>query len=131
MSDQPRNASIMAGPGIMLLSAAIFGYFGFAMGWVHTSATTGQVVPFVPLLEWTLKGTAIVFLLSAVLTFWRPRAGNLLYAASGLLSAALFVVVAIMDWMDPQHSAFSPVILLLFAAWNGFGSWGALRDLRG
>ena len=118
--------SMLAGPGIMLLSAAIFGYFGFAITWIHHS-TTGQFLLFVALLDWTLKGSAIGFGMAAVLTFVKPPLGNLLYGVIGLLGAVLFVVVAGMDYVDKQHTALHPVLLLIFAAWNGYGSWTGLK----
>ena len=42
--------SPLAGPGIMLLSAAIFGYFGFATSWNYHSGLTGEFLLFVALL---------------------------------------------------------------------------------
>jgi hypothetical protein len=119
----------LTGPGMMLLSAAIFGYFGFGMTWIHTSAITGQFLLFVALLDWTLKVTAIAFAVSGILTMLHARAGNMLYSIAGLLSAILFVVVAMLDMADKQHTAISPIILLIFAAWNGYGAWQGLRML--
>jgi len=135
MSDSPdtqRDAvrrqpdGMLSGPGMMLLSAAIFGYFGFAVTWLSTGSG-GQFLLFVAILEWTLKVTAIVFLVSGLLTVVRPWLGNLLYSLAGLASAASFAVVLILDLMDSQHQAISPLLLLIFAAWNGFGSWSSLR----
>ena len=124
---EPRSSAALAGPGIMLLSAVIFGYFGFTTNFVPHSVKTGQLLIYVPMLEWTLKVTAIAFGISGVAAFVRPLEANLLFCVAGLLSALLFVAVAVMDFADKQHTVMSPVLLLIFAAWNGFGSWSGLR----
>ncbi len=135
MSDSPDTRSeaargqadgILSGPGMMFLSAAIFGYFGFGVTWL-TTGSGGQFLLFVAILEWTLKGTAIVFLISGLLAMARPLLGNLVYSLAGLASALAFAIVLILDWMDTQHQAISPFLLLIFAAWNGYGSWSGLR----
>jgi hypothetical protein len=110
----------------MFLSAAVFGFFGFTFSWNHIGVNN-QFLLFVALLEWTLKGSCLVFALSGALALVKPAAGNLLYAFGGLAGAAMFLVVAVMDWLDSQHTALHPVVLLLFAAWNGYGSWTGLR----
>ena len=59
MSERPTIS--IAGPGVMLFSAAIFGYFGFSSSFLYHSVNTGQFLFFVALLDWTLKGAAIGF----------------------------------------------------------------------
>ncbi len=120
-------------PILILLSAAIFGFFGFFyLDW-NKPFPDGQVVLFMGLLGWTLRISAIVFLAAGLLAFVSPIAGNLLYALTGVASAGLFVVVAVMDVTDTAHMImpYAPVALVLFAAWNGFGSWSALRSIIG
>ena len=107
---------MLSGPGIMLLSAAIFGYFGFATTWNHNSVIDGSFLLFVALLDWTLKGSAVGFGVAAVLTFVRPVIGNLIYGVVGLVGAFLFVLVAVLDWADHQHTAMHPLLLLLLVA---------------
>lgn len=121
-----RESSVLAGPGIMLLSAAIFGYFGFASSFNH-QGTAGQLLVFVVMLEWTLKVSAIVFLAAAVLTLANRRLGNFIHGVAGVAGAALFLVVAVLDYLDTQHQAIHPLLLLVFAAWNGYGSFAGLR----
>jgi hypothetical protein len=58
----------------MLLSAGIFGYFGFSTTWLYTGVN-GQFLLFVALLDWTLKITAVAFGLAVVLTFILPWLG--------------------------------------------------------
>ena len=116
-------------PGMMFLSAAIFGYFGFATSWNYNSTITGEFLLFVALLDWTLKGSAIVFLVAAVLTFVRPFAGNLIYGLAGAVGAVLLLVIAGLDFLDKQHTALHPLLLLIFAAWNGYGSFSGLREI--
>ncbi len=127
--NQMKNHPALAGPGIMLISAALFGYFGFFMGgFSHTSSINGQFLLYYALLDWTLKGTACGFILGGVLTIIRPVPGNLIYGITGLLSAIFFVLIAGMDIMDKQNAAAAPpLLLLIFAAWNGYGSWFGLK----
>lgn len=119
-------------PWAMLLSAALFAYFGFFAGiGFNTPGVNGQVVPFRPLLGWTLRGAAIAFLVAGLVTFAARRPGVILYAVVGLISAVLFAVVVVMDLLDAQHGLFpyAPLILGAFAIWNGYGSIMGLRDV--
>lgn len=118
----------LAGPGIMLLSAALFGYFGFATTWL-TTGNAGQYLIYVSILEWALKASAIGFVLAAVITGVRPVAGNVVYAVISLLGALAFLVVLVMDVMDKQHMVLQPVLLAIFAGWNGYGALTSLKQL--
>ena len=111
----------------MLLSAAIFGYFGFWTTWLHTGVD-GQTLAFVVILEWTLKACAVGFAACGILAFAMPRPAEFLFAGLGLLSAAAFIVVGILDLLDTDHTA-GMFLLFIFAAWNGFGSISSLRSL--
>ena len=117
----------------MLISAGIFAYFGFGSSWAHkyTMTQPPQLLPMVSLLEWTLKSGAIAFGASAILAMIGQRLGDLLYAVAGLLTAVIFVVVAIWEWTNPQgyYSGMPALLLVIFALWNGFGSWSSLREL--
>jgi hypothetical protein len=122
----PEKTGQLAGPAIMILSALIFGYFGFRMS---STALDGEFVLFFALLTWTLRISAGLFVLSAILTFVVPVVGNLLYALVGVVGAGLFVVVAVMDIADPYDASVPWWLLLVFAAWNGYSSWLALRAI--
>ena len=125
--NQTRHSGLLAGPFIMFISAAIFGYFGFFMGLTSTTAG-GNFIFFFALLVWTLKIGAVGFLLSALLTFGTPLVGNLVYSVIGLLTAAGLIIVGVMDIADSRNAAaLPPVLAFLFAAWNGWGSWSGLR----
>ncbi len=127
---QRSYSNALAGPGMMFLSAAIFGFFGFMMAFPEIDSTTGNLIPLVVTLKWTLRAAAVAFLLSAVLSIANPRAGEILYAGVSLISAGLFVVVAVWDIMTPQYvSGVHWFLLLVFAAWNGFGSYSSLREI--
>jgi hypothetical protein len=124
----PEKTGQLAGPAIMILSALVFGYFGFFHTW-NTRGAGGEFVLFPALLGWTLKISAVLFLVSGGLTIVKLVAGNLIYALTGVTGAGMFVVVAVMDIADQGHTImpYAPVVLVLFAAWNGYGSWLALR----
>ena len=123
----------LASPGSMVFSAVIFGFFGFFMGpWSTTSVVTGQFLLYVAMFNWTLQIFAIVSLGCALLSLVNPRLGNGLFAVAGLMAAALFVIIAVMDWNDPSTIfPYAPFILVFFAVWNGCGSWTSLKALRG
>jgi len=128
-----RNTIALAGPGSMILSAIIFGFFGFFyIQWNPYSAINpGQYLWFVALCKWTLQIGAVVFAVAAGVTMVNRVAGNVIYAGAGLLSAIMFVVIALLDFADTQHTIapYAALVLLLFAAWNGFASFTTLRDL--
>ncbi|MEE9129033.1 MAG: hypothetical protein V3T84_03375 [Phycisphaerales bacterium] len=127
---QRSYSNALTGPGMMFLSAAIFGFFGFMMVFPEIASTTGKLIPMVVTLKWTLRAAAVAFLLSAVLSMANPRAGEILYAGVSLISAGLFAVVAVWDLMTPQYvSGVHWFLLLVFAAWNGFGSYSSLREI--
>ena len=125
---QYQRPMLLAGPGMMFLSAAIFGYFGFSITWIY-QGNNGQFLLFVALLDWTLKGSAMAYLVSGLITLANARAGNLLYGIVGLLGAILFLVIAAMDYADKQHMAMNPILLLIFAGWNGYASFTGLKEL--
>ncbi|MHC4415317.1 MAG: hypothetical protein ACYS0G_08540 [Planctomycetota bacterium] len=127
----PHRTDNFTGPAVMLLSAAIFGYFGFATAWNQYSALTGEFLLFVALLEWTLKGSALAFAVSGLLAFARPALGSFIFGIVGLVGAVLFLVIAGMDYVDKQHTALHPLLLVVFAAWNGYGSVAGLRGVIG
>lgn len=112
----------------MLFSAGIFAYFGFTTTWLYTGVN-GQFLLFVAILDWTLKITAIAFGVSVVVTLIHPLLGNGLYSLFGLLSAISFIIVGVLDIMDTQHMAMQPLLLFIFAAWNGYGSWSGLQEV--
>jgi len=129
MNYQQSN-TLLAGPGIMLISAAIFGFFGFTTGFPElTTDNPPQIIPMVVVLKWTLRGTAIAFLISAIIAMKQQFIANVLYSVIGLISAVVFVVVAVWDMTSVYMSGVHWFLLLVFAAWNGYGSWTALREL--
>lgn len=128
MTTTPTASASRSNVFFMLLSAGIFLFFGFGTSWNYTGVN-GQFLLFVALLDWTLKLTGIAFGASALVTLANGFLGNLLYSAFGLGSAIMFVIVGIMDIMDTQHTAMSPLLLFIFAAWNGYGSWSGLQEV--
>ena len=120
---------VLAGPGAMLFSAALFGYFGFMLSFPETDVNTGKLIPLVVTLKWTLRGAAIVFLTSALVVMVRHGAGELLYALGGLAAAGTFLVIALWDLNSTYYSGVHPFLLFVFAAWNGYGSWTSLRTI--
>lgn len=127
--DQSRREGGSANLFFMVISAALFAYFGFFAGMTATAAD-GTFVLFFAILLWTLRAGAIGFALSAVLTFASPLLANLLYALVGLGTSIGLVIVAVMDIADKTYiAAIPPFWAFVFAAWNGYGSWTSLREI--
>ncbi len=73
---------------------------------------------FVDIISWTIRGSAVGFLVAALLTMVHPFGGNLLYAVVGLAGAVGLVVGGTLDLLDAQPLGMNPVLLFLFAAWH-------------
>jgi hypothetical protein len=121
----------------MFISAILFGYFGFFGNWTHqmTSANAtppNALIPMVVLLKWTLRVGACCFALSGGLALVGSLLGPLVNCLVGLVTAGIFVIVAVWEWTNPQgyFSGVPPILLMIFALWNGHGSWLGLKELR-
>lgn len=114
-------------PWVMLISAAIFGYFGFGARFVYTGSQ-GQFLLFVALYVWTLRGGAIVFFISGVLGFIAPLAASFIYGAAGVLAAVGLAVAGVLDLQDQQHTVQDPFLTFLFAFIIAIVSGASLRD---
>lgn len=134
MDEQESSSPLRADVFFMLLSALLFAYFGFIWSWAHqwTSTQPPQRIPMIAVLMWTLRIGAIAFIVAAALSLARQRLGPFLYAVTGLVTSALFVVVAIWEWTNPNgyYSGVPAILLLVFALLNGYGSINSLRALR-
>jgi hypothetical protein len=114
----------------MLISAGLFAYFGFGSSWAHqlTNTTPPKLLVMVVVLKWSLRAGAIAFGIAALLSLTGALAGPLLYAVAGLVTSALFVVVAVWEKTNPQgyYSGVPALLLVIFALWNGYGAWSGL-----
>ena len=132
---QPAQIDTRSQVFFMLISGGIFAYFGFANSWAHqyTTTTPPVLLPMVVLLEWSLKGGAIAFGVSALISMAGSILGPLLYAVVGLITAIIFAIVAVWEWTNPNgyYSGVPAILLIIFAVWNGFGSYSGLREVIG
>ncbi len=117
----------------MLISGGIYAYFGFGFSWAHqyTTTTPPVLLPMVVLLKWSLRSSAVASGVSALISLTGSMLGPLLYAVVGLITAAIFAVVAVWEWTNPNgyFSGVPAILLIIFAAWNGYGSFSGLRDI--
>ncbi|MDI9403490.1 MAG: hypothetical protein QM516_06415 [Limnohabitans sp.] len=114
-----------------LISAAIFGYYGFLNDTVRdvTDDQTGQTVPLWIGFLWSMRLVALLFVLSVVMALRRTRGSLFVSGLGGMLAALLLAAFAVWDAMDQQYMLAAPGwLLVLFAAWNGYASAGSLRD---
>lgn len=117
----------------MLISGGIFAYFGFGSSWAHqyTTTTPPVLLPMVVLLKWSLRSSAIAYGVSALISLTGSMLGPLLYAVVGLITAIVFALVAAWEWTNPNgyYSGVPAILLVIFAAWNGYGSFSGLREI--
>lgn len=112
----------------LFLSTGVFGYFGFfATDWAHERLTSGELLPMIVLFKWTLRLSAIGFGVALLLAFAKRRESELLSGLVGVLGAIAFVAVGAWAMATGLSPGLPPILLLLFAAWNGYGSWASLR----
>lgn len=133
MANDAQQAMVQSQAVWMLIAAALFGYFGFYMGWAHryTTQTPPQLLMMVAALMWSLRIGCIAFAVAGLLALVGAPVALLLYAVAGLGTAIVFVAVAVWDLTTPQYYSGVPAfILLIFAAWNGFSSVQGLREYR-
>ncbi len=113
-----------------LLSAAIFGYYGFLNGTVsQTTGNQGETVALWVGTLWILRLAAVLFAVCAVLALRGDRRTNLIYGAGGLAATAGLAAILVWDQLDSNYqTAFSPLLLVIFVAWNAYASGSTLRD---
>jgi hypothetical protein len=135
MSTQNTAAEARSQVFFMLISAGLFAYFGFAGSWAHqytnsSAPNPNALVPMVAVLKWTLRGGAIAFAIAAIACMLGSILGVLLYSIAGIVTAVLFLIVAIWEMTNPQgyFSGVPAILLIVFAIWNGYGSWSGLRE---
>ncbi len=122
--DESRNRDVL-GP---LISTAFFGYYGFVFG-LQTADDSGATVPLWIFSLWMLRIATLTFAVSLVLSFSKASAANMVYGAAGILGTFGLAAILIWDMLDPVHASFtSPLLLIIFIAWNGYFSFLTLRD---
>lgn len=127
----PRTASDREAPDVVapLLSAAVFGYYGFLSG-ITSDITNdaGEVVPLWVGSLWILRLCTLAFIGCAVVGFLKLRQAGLIFGIAGMFAAlGLFVVLA-WSQLDTEYDfACHPLILLVFGCWNAYVSFIAIR----
>lgn len=113
-----------------LLSAVLFGYFGFLSADVRQTADdAGNTVLLWVGTLWIVRISTVLFAASAALALGGDRRTDLVYGASSLLATAGLAAILVWDQLDTEYqTVFHPLILLICIAWNGYGSIQTLRD---
>jgi len=128
MSDPARPANRqpadLLGP---LISTVLFGYYGFVAG-LDTTGSGGEPIPLWIAFVWVLRLSAVLFGLCLVLAARGNPKELLWYGIAGAVATAGLAGVFLWDLADPNSLAVSPIILLLFIAWNGYSSVATIRD---
>ncbi len=97
MNDQRTTVTTVASPLSMLISAMIFGYFGFATDWVHRFTTDEPPKLIIPiaLLMWTMRISAVSFLLCAMASAPLPRTATIVFSIVGILGSLIFLGIGL------------------------------------
>jgi hypothetical protein len=124
--DLERSADVF-GP---LISAVLFGYYGFLDGTVRQTAdSAGKTVLLWLGTLWILRVSALLFAASTVLALRNDRKTDLLYGLASLLATLGLLVILLWDSADTEYqTVFHPLILLVCIVWNGYGSIQTLRS---
>lgn len=115
------GGGIASGAGGMFLSALLFGYFGFIAFAPNPSLLLFQLV------LWTLRIAAIAFAATGVLTVLRFRLAAPVYLLVSVLTVIMFLVLGVWHFVDPKIANQNGFLLLIFAAFNG---WGVMEEIR-
>lgn len=113
-----------------MISAAIFGYYGFLSGTTaDITNDAGETVPLWVGSLWILRLCTLIFIGMTAVAFLRPPHGRLIFGAAGILAAAgLFAVLAWSQLDTAYDFACHPLILAVFGLWNAYASVMAVRS---
>jgi len=110
-----------------LISAVLFGYYGFFAG-LDTSDASGATVPLWLGSVWILRIVTVLFAATIALALKDHPWSELAYGAAGLAATLGLLVILVWDQLDTANrTAFHPLLLVVFVVWNGFGSISTLR----
>ena len=118
------------GPDVLgpLLSAAIFGYFGFFTG-LQSDDGSGTVVPLFLTTVWVLRVSALLFLAAAVIAILGKSRAGLFAGIVGAIATLGLVVVTAWSMLDPDRDiAVNHLIMILCILWNAYSSFSSIRS---
>lgn len=118
------------GPDVLgpLLSAAIFGYFGFFTG-LQTDDGSGTTVPLYLATVWVLRLSALLFLAAAVIAILGKQRAGLYAGIAGALATLGLVVVTAWSMLDPERDiAVNHLIMIICILWNAYSSFVGIRS---
>ena len=110
-----------------LLSALIFGYYGFIAG-LSTHGANGEPIALWIAFLWVLRAATILYVICTVLA-WRRRPGaELAYGLCGLGATAGLAVIFVWDLISPDSTAVLPLLMAVLLVWNAYSSIGTMRE---
>ena len=122
-----RPAPDVLGP---LISAAIFGYFGFLSDTTsQVTNSAGETVPLWIGALWILRLSTLLFAGAAGLALARAPMAGLASGLAGLAATLGLLVILVWDQVDRQYYFACPGWLLaIFIVWNGYHSIRTVRE---
>ncbi|MFM7260845.1 MAG: hypothetical protein ACKO3W_09615 [bacterium] len=122
----PARSSTTSDGFAPLLSAVIFGYYGFLAG-LDTHGSDGEPIALWITFVWVLRAATVLYAACAVLA-WRGRPGaELAYGVVSALATAGLAAVFVWDIASPDNTAVHPLIMVVLLLWNGYGAYGSIR----
>lgn len=130
----PRRSGDLGSVDVLgpLLSAAIFGYYGFFFG-LSTDDGAGNTVPLFLATVWALRVAAVLFAAELVVAFLGAFAGiprgGLIAGALGGVATLVLAIVTVWSIADPNWDiAINHLIMIICVLWNGYASIRAIRE---
>lgn len=110
-----------------MLSAAIFGYFGFFTG-LSSDDGAGNIVPLYITTVWVLRIGAVLFAVAAMFALSGMREAGLFAGVAGAIATLGLAAVTAWSMIDPQHDiAVNHLIMIICIVWNAYSSFVSIR----
>jgi hypothetical protein len=123
------NARTSSPPDVLapLLSAVVFGYYGFLFG-LETHGSDGNPVALWITFLWVLRLAAVLYVGCLVLAARGRPGSELAYGLASAFATAGLAAVFVWDVTSPDGVAIHPILLLVLIVWNGYCAGTAIRD---
>ena len=122
----PARSSLAPDSLAPLISAAIFGYYGFLAG-LATHGADGEPIALWIACVWVLRASTVLYAICAVLA-WRGRPdAELAYGLCGLAATAALAAIFVWDLISPDGVAVNPILMVVLLVWNTYNSVSTIR----
>jgi hypothetical protein len=110
-----------------LLSAVVFGYYGFIAG-LDTHGSDGNPVALWIAFVWVLRIATLLYLGCLVLAVRARPNSELAYGLASAFATAGLAAIFCWDLASPDSTVMHPLLLLVLIVWNGYCAGSAIRN---